>query len=395
MTRINALNVALVLAASVLGLLSIAPNANPVPTQDNAVSNSLALYYSLGPILGFVGAKEMARFRSFFKSRGSVRDVFKVWLRSLALPLLLAVVVVLAYLAVQLANIGYVESGRFLATGLVFIALHGVAWLSLGATLGLYLPAIVAIAVGLLLPYILVAYPVSLSNVAWRQMFGQPFSSCCQVSQSVDPILWKASALVLGAICVCSLLLIAAFHGNWLPGLPAWPLRLAAIVLLGVSCGLGYGIAQDGNYDSAMPRPQKHMICEGAVCYWRETPSAQVDANRKVWGSLGVTTYRLIDAETQRDGDIWLVRSSQQPEVKHALLVDLLSNEPVLKETPSCWGTPQEPVSVAESLPDLTEEELERATLTPSGQWRGVHGTNEGVDVKFILDRANSECWEG
>lgn len=66
MARINALNVALVLAASVLGLLSITLNANPVPTQDNAISNSLALYYSLGPILGFIGAKEMARFRSFF-----------------------------------------------------------------------------------------------------------------------------------------------------------------------------------------------------------------------------------------------------------------------------------------------------------------------------------------
>lgn len=49
MARINALNVALVLAASVLGLLSITLNANPVPTQDNAISNSLALYYSLGP----------------------------------------------------------------------------------------------------------------------------------------------------------------------------------------------------------------------------------------------------------------------------------------------------------------------------------------------------------
>ena len=44
MSRINAINVALVLAAAALGLLSIALNANPVPTQDNAVSNSLALY---------------------------------------------------------------------------------------------------------------------------------------------------------------------------------------------------------------------------------------------------------------------------------------------------------------------------------------------------------------
>lgn len=131
------------------------------------------------------------------------------------------------------------------------------------------------------------------------------------------------------------------------------------------------------------------------MCYWRETPSEQVDANRKVWESLGVTTYRLIDAEPQRDGDIWLAHSNQQQEVKRALLVELLSNEPALKGAPSCWGTPQEPVSVAESLPDLTEEELERATLTPSGQWRGVHGTNEGVDVKFILNRANSECREG
>ena len=393
MSRINAINVALVLAAAALGLLSIALNANPVPTQDNAVSNSLAIYYSLGPILGFIGAKEMARFRSFFKSRGSVQDVFKVWLRSLALPLLLAVAVVLAYLAVQLADIGYVESAQSLATGLVFIVLHGVAWLSLGATLGLYLPAIVAIAVGLLLPFILVAYPISLSNVAWRQMFGQSFGSCCQVSQSVDPILWKASALVLGAICVCSLLLTAAFHGNRFRGLFVRPIRVAAVVLLGVGCGLGYGIAQDGNYDSAVPRPQERMICDRALCYWRETPPDQVGANRKVWETLGVTTYRLIDAEPQRDGDIRLARSGQQSEVKHAILVELLSNEPALKGAPSCWSTPQDPVSVAEALPDLTEKELERVTLTPSGQWRGVHGTNEGVDVKFILDRANSECW--
>lgn len=393
MTRINALNVALVLAASVLGLVSVALNTNPVLTQDNAVSNSLALYYALGPILGFIGAKEMARFRSFLESRGSVQDVFRVWLRSLALPLLLAVVVVLAYLIVQLADISYVESARSLAMGLAFIALHGVAWLSLGATLGLYLPAILSIAVGLLLPFILVAYPISLSNVAWRQMFGQSFGSCCQVSQSVDPILWKASALVLGTICVCSLLLTAAFHGNRLRGLFVRPIRVAAVVLLGVGCGLGYGIAQDGNYDSAVPRPQEHMICEGALCYWRETPSEQVDANRKVWETLGVTTYRLIDAEPQRDDDIRLARSGQQSEVKHAILVELLSNEPALKGAPSCWSTPQDPVSVAEALPDLTENELERVTLTPSGQWRGVHGTNEGVDLKFILDRANSECW--
>lgn len=393
MTRINALNVALVLAASVLGLLSVALNTNPVLTQDNAVSNSLALYYALGPILGFIGAKEMARFRSFLESRGSVQDVFRVWLRSLALPLLLAVVVVLAYLIVQLADISYVESARSLAMGLAFIALHGVAWLSLGATLGLYLPAIVSIAVGLLLPFILVAYPISLSNVAWRQMFGQSFGSCCQVSQSVDPILWKASALVLGTVCVCSLLLTVAFHGNRLRGLFVRPIRVAAVVLLGVGCGLGYEIAQDGNYDSAVPRPQERMICDRALCYWRETPPDQVGANRKVWETLGVTTYRLIDAEPQRDGDIRLARSGQQSEVKHALLFELLSNEPTLKGAPSCWSTPQDPLSVAEALPDLTEKELERATLTPSGQWRGVHGTNEGVDVKFILDRANSECW--
>lgn len=77
MSRINAINVALVLAAAALGLLSIALNANPVPTQDNAVSNSLAIYYSLGPILGFIGAKEMARFRSFLSPAALCRMFLK------------------------------------------------------------------------------------------------------------------------------------------------------------------------------------------------------------------------------------------------------------------------------------------------------------------------------
>lgn len=387
--RVLLTNIGLLCGAFVLALWSVNVNALPSRTIPNIVSNSLGLFYVLGPALGLIGAKEMARFKGLVRSRTSGILIGRIAFRSLGYAAVFGILAPSIYLVAQLLTTGSFNLSTDLIMGALTICLQSMTWIAFGAALGLYLPAVVAAALGLFVPFILAAYPVTMGNVAWRQMFGQPYTSCCSVSQQIDPILWKSSILVLGSILAGAFILVLTFNRRQKPVLLT---KFFSIVVLGLVACAGYGVAKQGNYDLAVPRPEDAMRCEGDICLWPETPAEQRVANERVWNSLGVRGYRLVDTELVSDRHLLFARTSDEREVRKHILTQLLVHEPELKNSRSCWSSEDGELSLADALPDLELEDLESAVLTSSGKWRGLHGTNQGIDVRMIARHVNREC---
>lgn len=390
MNRVFVANLALLGGGILLALWSINLNSMPVSTTSNIVSNSLGLFYVLGPVLGFIGAKEMGRFKDFLGACPSGRIVGRIAFRSLGYVVGLGILMPLAYLLAGLSTVPIIDLSLDLLMGVVTIGLQAATWSAFGAVLGLYLPTVVAAALGLFVPFVFAAYPVSMSNVAWRQMFGQPYTSCCSVSQEIDPILWQSTAWVLGSVLASALILLFTFRGTKKFALYA---KIFAVLILGFCLSAGYSVGAKGNYNSAVLRSAESMLCEKDICAWPETPEAQRAVNTRIWRSLGIHGYRLVDSEVaNNEEDILFPRTADENEAKKIILTQLLSHEPELKNTDSCWDSENGKLSLAEALPDMGLNDLDTVLLTPSGKWRGLHGTNDGVDVRAIADRVNREC---
>ncbi|MBC2681258.1 ABC transporter permease [Corynebacterium sp. 4HC-13] len=298
----------------------------------------------------------------------------------------------IVFMLYELLSIGHVDSVSTVLLGVAFTVVHAVTWMAFGMALGLYLPFAIAVAAGLFIPFVLTAYPLSSSDVAWRQMFGQPYGSCCSVSQFIDPVLWIPSAMVLGSIFVWSLLFICSYRGIKFRD---WIIRASSVVVLLLFVVTGYFYGSTGNYDSAISRPTSAMICEQNICFWPETPEQEVKANKNVWNSLGVQGYRLEDADLESNQVIKFSRSSDEQVVKSDLMMDLLRHEPALQKIESCWAVETDDYSLAESLPQLSLDVMESIALDSSGKWRGRNGTNEAIDLEKILLQAQKECQAG
>ena len=210
MNRVFVANLALLGGGILLALWSINLNSIPVSTTSNIVSNSLGLFYVLG-LYWDLSALKKWYFKDFLGACSSGRIVGRIAFRSLGYVVGLGILMPLAYLLAGLSTVPNIDLSLDLLMGVVTIGLQAATWSAFGAVLGLYLPTVVAAALGLFVPFVFAAYPVSMSNVAWRQMFGQPYTSCCSVSQEIDPILWQSTAWVLGSVLASALILLLRF----------------------------------------------------------------------------------------------------------------------------------------------------------------------------------------
>ncbi|SEE23161.1 hypothetical protein SAMN05428945_6862 [Streptomyces sp. 2224.1] len=269
------------LAAFVAVLLSDDLTASVTPGYwPSAVAAATFALPFVAPACAAAGAWEGARF-----TRGNVAG----WAPTrsglaLALPLLLPVIVlgalgmvVAAALTISAAHpqAGLPPVGMALVW-LAVLTAHAMA----GFLLGKRLPLVVAVALALVLSFVLTAYPAAMEPVWLRHMVTGGMTSCCSLGQAPDRQA-AASALVLACGVIA-----AAVSALTVPGVRLRRALTGAALVAGLA-GSGF-FAQGLPADPAVPRAAEQLRCAGddpRVCLWPELA-----------GSAGMVRHHAADA---------------------------------------------------------------------------------------------------
>lgn len=376
-------NCALIVGRFILAIiLDVARPQESFLSPQSALATTWELFVVLGPILGFISAREASRFRLFVEQRPFSLIIPRIWLRSIAPFQVLSFLLALGYF---ITEDGFATD--LWRLGIFFCALHIFIWSLVGAVLGLFLPFLVALPLALFLPFALLAYPPALNNPAWRYMFGQAGGICCEVDQSLDPLFIRASSIMLITLVVASVLALAAKTTS-----QALKLSLlgASAILLVAGGSTSYVQASDGNYYMTVQRNQSEMICSATDCVWPETPPEYVEANRQAANSLGLHNAFFVDKTepepASKPNNFNLVHITDIDELRNYIIGQRLSRDSELAQMDSCWSDDDGPVSVAHAITDVSPDVLHAATLDAAGHLR------TDIDRTALRNAVNSGC---
>lgn len=151
------------------------------------------------------------------------------------------------------------------------------SWTAAGAAIGLVAGRLIAVPLGLLVPYLAVTLPAGWEPLWMRHLTGNLFD-CCSTSQVLDQRAAVASAAVLAAMAVVSLCLacvrLAPARATPAqiarPGVTAVIAVAAAAMLVAPATELGAQPVRE--------RPPADLVCRTAICLWPEDQGA-FDAN--------------------------------------------------------------------------------------------------------------------
>lgn len=380
-----------------VGLWSINSSETPLRNGYDAIVSTWAIFYGLAPALALASAWEMSRFKNILLSQGKQANIWKIFARRIG-PL-----IILAFLLsfIPLVIYGGATNDQTLH-GTLLLAVPLLLWGLFGSICGLWLPALLALAVSAIFPVVATLYPASFTDIRWRQMFGQAFGGCCSTHQRIDPILLNASTLTLSALTVAFLILVACRIANKRTILVG---VATALIIAAGGLALGYSLSANGNANSAVARNMHQLSCSDVACVWPETDLQAVALNRQELDRLGLSHMRIVDLPRSRDpygnanirllesNELSLVHHAQQTEVALNLTQQMLAKDTTLMSMPSCWlDENDEPWPVSEIIFDLPAEVIQAAALREDGAFRGLAPAPEGFDRSIILRAVTESC---
>lgn len=307
------------------------------PSDGYAVAASAAGTQTLPFIAGFVTATaawEGSRLRrGRVWAAPSVRSRLAIGAWAILPAVLVGVLAVTVAIVVQLlrSNAGLPDL-RFIAVSALDFAAYG----ALGLALGLLLPFAVAGPLGIVLPFLWLAFVPAMEPVWLRHLTGM-FRDCCSNQRDLDLQAALASALVDAGIIVAAALLVSGGPGIGRRVLvPAAPLVLSLVVGVALVSGMDYSpsVARD-------PAALECATTEGVtVCTWPEHNARADEVGsivrevRTNWQAMGIespSVYTEADASLVPPGALHLDvngRSSRREDIINSLAVAMAPHDP-------------------------------------------------------------------
>jgi hypothetical protein len=231
---------------------------------------------ALAFVAGFTAATaawEGARLRRTVWWSPTVRSRLAIVAWAVLPSVLIGLVALLAAVGVLLARSGAT------APDLTLIAvgtLDLVAWAVVGFAAGILLPVPVAVPVGILLPFVWLAFVPAMDPVWLRHLTGM-FRDCCGNAQDMAPAAVWASVLADVGIIAAAAILVGGWtdvrrHGGSLLG-RAVPLVASGLVLV-LFVRAGVGLVSRMTYAPVVPRDPALLACREraglTLCLWPE-----------------------------------------------------------------------------------------------------------------------------
>lgn len=251
-------------------------------------------------VSGFTAATaawEGARLRRTVWWSPTVRSRLAIVAWAVLPSVLIGFVALLAAVGVLLARSGATAPDlRVLAVALLDL----VAWAVVGFAAGILLPVPVAVPVGILLPFVWLAFVPAVDPVWLRHLTGM-FRDCCGLNQDMAPAAVWASVLADVGIIAAAAILVGGWtdarrHGGSLLG-RAVPLVASGLVLV-LFVRAGVGLVSGMTYAPVVPRDPALLACREraglTLCLWPEhAPEADALAaiaseNRTRWIAAGI-----------------------------------------------------------------------------------------------------------
>ncbi|MFD3165539.1 hypothetical protein [Herpetosiphon sp. NSE202] len=169
-----------------------------------------------------------------------------------------------------LVDLAPIPAPLVLITGLATLAIHIV----IGFSFGLLLPAISAVAGVLLLDYLWMVFPNSLSTPWIRHLTGYSIG-CCATEYTLAPAFLQAQWLLVASVLLACWLGWQAFGSRW---------RIGLALLIGLSgIGLAAQRVQQLDYDPIADRDPSALTCSNTeiqLCVWPEHAQRLPDVQR-------------------------------------------------------------------------------------------------------------------
>lgn len=272
----------------------------------------------------------------------STMTVLTDWYLPALVTCVVAPLAAVAWMAPQL--VGRPRPAELLLVPVAVAAL--MMWSASGALLGRLLPLPLALALGVLVPFLGVGFPEAQASFTYRHVLAL-HSSCCLIDQQASWRVLVGSALFYGATAAA--LLWALLRASWL--------RLSAALLLSlVVFHLAAAIVRPvDNPDGVEPRPA-NLVCvtgEPTVCLWPEELSRLGTIQQsaaQVRGSLarlGIDTPSVVSSDPTHDWDYVAGLSATSDDQRRLILITGLVAVPM----PACAAT--QPWYAPEAFADM------------------------------------------
>lgn len=239
--------------------VTVGLNGYAVDTTAGATAASRVL----GPLWVAVAALEGARLRHAVPLRAAAtRSVVSVlWNRMWPLASAALAGSVLSFFVVSAHAPGPLQAPSWALAGTYALVLAGYG--TVGLLLGRFLPAPVAVPVGLVAGFLLVGLPFS-SSIFWIRHLTGDFSGCCGVGLTIDPtVLLGAGGFAI--VCIAVAVAATAIRRTAIA---------AMVTAVGVAAGAVLGYAVLGGYGDANTVDRHDgTVCqtgEVTVCVWPE-----------------------------------------------------------------------------------------------------------------------------
>lgn len=234
--------------------------------------------------------------RTGIKRRPAARAGLTVlvdWYRPAILTSLLAPLAATLWMAPQLVGLP-----RLADLVLVPIASASLlCWTLVGALLGRLLPLPVALALGVMLPFLGTAFPEAQNSFTYRHVLAL-HSACCLIDKEVDPRIPLGSGLFF-AVALVAL--------GWALARAGWArLGISAIVTALAFQGSASVVRPLNNPDGVRPRPVSALVCVAGrptICLWPEQSAERASIRqtaeriRASLEALGVSTPAMLSSD--------------------------------------------------------------------------------------------------
>ncbi|MBE3203871.1 MULTISPECIES: hypothetical protein [Parafrankia] len=236
---------------------------------------------ALGPYVAAIVAWEMGTLRRVWGRLAVRRPWWRVLAARMALPVTVALVILVAIYAVMLAGLPTFASPGWSIPALSVANVLG--WALFGAALGLVLGPVLSLPAALIVPFLVLAVPRSWSDPLWARHVTGLVDSCCDPSEVYDTRALTAGLAFLAVIAVASLCVAAIRLAPARSGIGR-PVLALGIVVAAIAGGLfvGQDVRQLGLSSSAPRNPDAVRCYDGNVCLWPEETFA-LEANVQAW----------------------------------------------------------------------------------------------------------------
>ena len=287
------------------------------------------------PIAAALAAYEGSRLRSArVRAYPGVRSPTAIALRSL-LPVYVAAMVAVGVATLRTTlPVGGIGPADLVAI-CVPLAM-GAGFLAVGYTLGLALPATVALPLAPVATWFCLVYPGAIEPLWLRHLTGY-FSECCLIDTRPAPAAIAAPILVGLGLLGASWLTWSRIARSMRAG--------GAVVIVGAALALGAVLVSDLGASPTVARDPSELLCRGTtprVCLWPEHSGAAelVAARARRAGARlaarGVRVPATVSERPEAQRDVWRIGLGDEidePAVDSVLLQGMLPDLPACAET--------------------------------------------------------------